>query len=216
MNLMSRLQSKKKSTAGTAMMRHDAFIGEFLDRLSSKRKPDPTERYVSIIARSPASPVVSAVIARRDELTERRAGVQAIFADLGPDGLLAECAEALDGLCIGFDARESFRWARNACLMDAHEQLILGTSMCWSGDCMRREPGKVDALDLFEIDAPKVVRLGTLAFDAIWAISDPVPSARLRTATRAKPSASYGGHDDGRLSAFSLLRKPERANSLTH
>lgn len=216
MNLMSRLQGKKESTASKALARHDAFIGQFLERLSSRRKNEPAERYVSIIARSPASPVVSAIVARRDDLRERGASVQAIFADLGPDGLLAECADTLAGLCIGSDARESFRWARNACLMDAHEQLILGTSMCWSGDCMRREPGKVDALDLFESDAPKVVRLGTLAFDAIWAISDPVPAARLRGAASAKPSASYAARDQGRLSAFSFLRKPERANPLAH
>jgi hypothetical protein len=213
MNLMAHLNNKKANAAGKAMARHDVFIGSFLEMLSGRRT-DQAERAISIIAKSPASPVVAAVVARCDDLARRNVQLTAIFAELGPDGLFAEYAGKLAPLC-GADTRDSIRWARNACLRDAHEQLILGTSMCWSGDCMRREPGKVDALDLYESDAPKVVRLGTLAFDAIWGISEAIPPARFHLAA-ARPSASFGAQDKGRLAAFSFLRKTERTNPLAH
>lgn len=214
MNLLSQLQPRKANAVKQAIARHDAFIEKFVEQLSRRSGADSADRHVSIIARSPASPVVSAVLARAEDLKSCGVTIQVIFAEFGPDGMMADCARTLAGLYTGSDARDSFRWARNICLMDAHEQFILGTDMCWSGDCMRREPGKIDALDLFESDAPKMVRLGTLAFDAIWAISERFPASRLRTA--AAKAATTEPREEERLSAFSFLRKSERPGQVAH
>lgn len=213
MNLLSQLQPRKADAIKQAIARHDAFIGAYIEQLSRKPGAGLADRHVSILARSPASPVVSAMLARSEELKASGVHLQAVFTEFGPDGLLAECAASLEGVHMGGGARESLRWARNPCLLDAHEQLILGGAMCWSGDCMRREAGKLDALDLFEHDAPKAVRLGALAFDAIWAISEKVPASRLRPAT-AKPPAAHGERES--LSAFSFLRKSDRPRQIAH
>ncbi len=213
MNLMSQLRNNKKTVETTAFERHDAFISLFLESLADKTGAGSRNRTISIIARSPESPVVKAIISRSDELKQHHASVQAIFADMSAEGALAEFSGALSGLNAGAHACDNIRWARNACLKDAHEQLILGTEMCWSGDCMRREPGKCNSLDLFEAAAPGVVRLGILAFDAIWAISEPVSASRLRA---SKPSAAYAAGHEARLSAFSFLRKSDRSSPIAH
>ena len=56
---------------------------------------------------------------------------------------------------------------------------------------------------------------GTLAFDAIWAISEQVPASRLRTAAAKPAAAETAGEEDG-LSAFSFLRKSERPGQTAH
>lgn len=215
MNLLSQLQPRKANAIQQSIARHDAFIGAYVEAMSVQPAPEACEREVTVIARSPASPVVRAVMARGDDLRRCGARVKMIFAELGAEGQIAECAESLEGLHTGAGARESLRWARMACLMDAHEQLILGTAMCWSGDCMRREAGKVDALDLFERNAPKSVRLGMLAFDAIWAICELVPTSRFRSAPAKAAALRTPDLEDG-LSALSFLRKSERAGQIAH
>lgn len=213
MNLLSQLQPKKANAFQQAIARHEDFIDKFIEILSTRASPQGDEREVTVIARSPASPVARAVMARGEELRQRGARIKIIFAELGADGEMAACAETLQGLHAGGSARESFRWARNACLLDAHEQLILGSAMCWSGDCMRRDPGKIDALDLFEHDAPKAVKLGVLAFDAIWAICEIVPASRLRIT----PASAAATNDVAeRPSPFSFLRRSERPRQVAH
>ena len=66
------------------------------------------------------------------------------------------------------------RWARNPRLLDAHEQVTYGDMMRWSGDPMRRDADKRNALALFDEGCSVRVRHGRLAFEALWAVSSPV------------------------------------------
>lgn len=216
MNLMSQLHKKPKGPATPSLARHEAFIDEYIEWLGRAGSGDPAARRISVIARSPMSPVAAAIMSRGAELRRRRVTIQVIVAELGADAALAGLGEAVTGNSRGDGARELVRWARKRCLREAHEQIILGTAMCWSGDSMRREPGKRDGLDLFERDAPKVVRLGLLAFDAIWEISERIPLSRLDPAMTPKPSATYAAQDPDGLSVFSFLRRSERSNTLAH
>lgn len=216
MDLTSQLHNGKQTAAARAQARHDAFITQYLEWLAGRPAGEPADLRVSLIARSPQSPAAAALLARREELRPLGPSVSAIFAELGPEGAIAEFCEGIAGLDSPAAARERIRWARNACLRDAHEQLLLGTEMCWSGDCMRREPGKPDGLDLFETQAPKTVRLGALAFDAIWAISQPVPGSRLGNADAAGSPAAQAQDSEEQLSALSARRKTERANPLAN
>lgn len=216
MNLLQNKQNNKANAAEKSKARHSAFLREYAKRLSDAHADDAAERDVTIIARSPQSPVIAAVTERAKDLSRHGVRVQIIFSELGTDGSVAQMVQKLSGLLSLTGVQDSLRWARKRCLKDAHEQIILGTSMCWSGDCMRREPGKVDSLDLFDNDAEKTARFGRIAFDSIWAISTPLPNAQLYPNAPHKPSGSYGEALDGRLSAFSFLRKQERGNPLAH
>lgn len=215
MTLMSRIRRNPQKTAPQSLDRHVAFIESYLDSLPRPAAQDPVMRELSIIARSPASPVAVAVRASASRFAQKAIGVRAIFAELGTDGALADFCGATVGVGNATAARKSIRWARNVCLRDAHEQLILGTNMCWSGDCMRREPGKRNALDLYEREAPQVVRFGMLAFEAIWAICETVPASRLDPSASVKPSAAYAPDADW-ISAFTLLRRSDRFTPPPH
>jgi hypothetical protein len=80
---------------------------------------------------------------------------------------------------------------------------------------MRRDPGKRDGLDLFETDAPDTVRLGALAFDAIWSISTPVPGWRMNERP-LKPSGAYVRALGENLPRLALFRGQERPTLLRH
>ena len=215
MNLTTRLHTKKNNRAETARARHDTFYAQYFEQLDRHPELPMERRAVSIIACSPHSPVAQATLRQSEMLKQHGITVRAIFADLGSDGALAEFGAAVAGLAAAADARDLVRWARHSCLKEAHEQLILGTDMCWAGDCMRRPPGKCNSLDLFEHEAPQVVRLAGHAFDAIWELAEAVPLSRITTAT-VKPSAAYAIGHEGRLSAFSFLKKADRGNPAPH
>lgn len=216
MNLMAKLNTKKKSAKASAQERHSAFIARYLESLAAQPGASAEARHISIIARSPNSPVIAALVSHRENLKQLGISVQAIFSEMKPETALAEFAATLSELRDGDEAHRNLRWARNACLMDAHEQLILGTTLCWSGDCMRREPGKCDSLDLFEVDAAGAVRLGNLAFDAIWSISQTVSASRLHAKVIHRPSGAYAAGHEGRLTAFSFMKKTDSSSPIAH
>ncbi|MEZ5775622.1 MAG: hypothetical protein R3D33_13215 [Hyphomicrobiaceae bacterium] len=164
------------------------FLGYYLDRLSVSEAPDPTERIATVIARSPRSPVARSIMALAPELRDQDLLVKVVFAKLDPaDALagfidLAVPATSEKPLCM-------LRWARNPALIDAHEQLVLGSAMCWLGDSMRREPENRDAYELFETCNGEIARRTSLSFRALWEASASVPFSRFRT------NASGLGHE---------------------
>ena len=69
--------------------------------------------------------------------------------------------------------------------------MTYGETMCWSGDAMRRDADRRNALTLFDEEAPDTVRLGRLAFEALWTVSSLVPERRLLGPATARPSGAY-------------------------
>lgn len=191
MGLVTNLHDKRSHSAKAALVRQATIFTLYLDWLAAHPAPDLAQRTVSVLARSPASPVVQAVIAHRDAFTARDVKVQAIVAFPDPEpGLRAMCDTLLE-LAPERRPQDLMRWAVRGALHDAHEQAILGTTMCWSGDMLRREPGKRDALDLFQSDAAEPVRRGMMAFDAFWSAAADVPNAWLVGPCERKPTGSY-------------------------
>jgi len=216
MTLLSQLRKDTPSASDQALARHEAFIAQFLERLDSGSDSGAGSRHVTLLARSPHSPVAGALLSQAEGLRARDMVLRLIFAQLGEGSAVADFAEFLTEVTGAADARDHIRWARNKSLWDAHEQITLGRAMCWSGDCMRREPGKRNSLDLFEADAPQTVRLGLLAFDAIWAIADPLPLSAASRDCGVKPSAAYAPAHEESLSALSFLNKGEGRGTLAH
>lgn len=135
----------------------------------------PRDTHLSMLARSAASPMCRVLTERIDEFAARGITVQAIFARLGPVEPLIGFMEAVQRLNGHGHVAAALRWAKNPCLLNAHEQLTLGLRMCWTGDCMRRSADARNALDLFEENSLSSVRLGELAFAAMWTASKPLP-----------------------------------------
>lgn len=205
MGLLSQFRQNQIDSTNAAVGRHDRIFTQFLERIDTASWRLRTDRSMTILARSPASPVVQAFVRRREDLKLRNIVARIIVARLEPESDFLAMASALSTLVDDDDINALVRWASNSCILDAHEQLILGSDMCWSGDTMRREPGKRDSLDLFESDAPKTVRLGVLAFDAIWSTAVQVPASRLRPGTAVKPVAALVRETRGALQKPSFL-----------
>ncbi len=141
-----------------------AFINEHFERrVSAGDDGSPDE--LQVVALSVNSPVVGALqyFAASQKIKGTR--IKLIVADTSSEELLQQLAV--------FDTI-SVRWAQNIRLLDAHEQLVLSDSCCWTGDCMRREPAKRDAFECFADDCKETARWARISFDRLWSVSIPL------------------------------------------
>jgi hypothetical protein len=144
----------------------------------------------TMVLRSAVSAPARALIAMKDELVSARVSAKAILAKLEPQDDLKQLFASLSELAPEAPSRELIRWARNPRLLEAHEQVTYGAGLCWSGDAMRRDADKRNALALFDAD-PGAAQLGRLAFTALWRASAPVPERHLVARPVVRPSGAY-------------------------
>lgn len=69
------------------------------------------------------------------------------------------------------------RIANDRRLLDAHEQLLLGTTSVWTGDCMRREPTRRDSYERYNVNCGKTAGWALSSFERIWAKAKPAGGA---------------------------------------
>jgi hypothetical protein len=164
---------------------------EAMSRVVARDEGETSAPTYAMILRSASSAPALALVQLKDTLLSARVTARVVLAKLEPDEELRQLFATLSELAPREPANELIRWARNPRLLDAHEQAAYGTSVCWSGDAMRRDADKRNALSLFNDAAPDLVRLGRLAFTALWSASSIVPERHLVGRTAAKPSAAY-------------------------
>jgi hypothetical protein len=146
---------------------------------------------LTMILRSPEADPAKALIGMTGALQRMGARARVILAKIEPDDELRKLFASLSTLGRLEPDDRLIRWARNPRLLDAHEQVTYGDALCWAGDAMRRDADKRNALTLFEEEGSDAVRLGRLAFEALWNASSPVPRRRLIGPETACPSAAY-------------------------
>lgn len=146
---------------------------------------------ITMILRTADSPPALILAHMTDTLRRAGASARAILARLEPEEDLRRLVASLSQLSPSEPAQALIRWARNPRLLDAHEQTTYGEDMCWSGDAMRRESDRRNVLSLFNEGVPDRVGLGRLAFEALWAISSPVPDRHLNRRATAKPAGGF-------------------------
>ena len=167
---------------------HVAAISREVERARAESRPSPS---ITLILRSASSAPALAMVLMKDELERVGLDAKVVLAKLEPQEELRQLFLSLAHLSPRQQPCQLMRWARNPRLLDAHEQVTYGEAVCWSGDAMRREADRRNALTLFNETAPELVRLGRLAFDALWAASSPVPERHLVDRPAPKPSGSY-------------------------
>lgn len=158
----------------------------------------------TMILRSAASTPAQALLLMKDALGSAGVRVTAILAKLKPEDDLKQFFACLTDLAPNQPAGELIRWARNPRLLDAHEQVTYGDTMCWSGDAMRRDADKRNPLVLFDTDAPDAARLSTAAFTALWRASVAMPERHLLMRGAAKPSGAYEQASGAPITALRL------------
>jgi len=172
----------------TELEAHVAAIAQAIERTRAENRTSPS---FTLILRSASSAPALAVVRMKDEL--ERAGISAkvILAKLEPQDELRQLLVSLTHLAPRQQPSQLIRWARNPRLLDAHEQVTYGDAISWSGDAMRRDADRRNALTLFGEATPDMVRLGRIAFEALWAASSLVPDRHLIGRSAPKPSGAY-------------------------
>lgn len=164
---------------------------DILSRCVERTRANGAPLQVTMILRTADSPPALILMHMTETLRRAGASAKAILARLEPEEELRRLYASLSELAPSEPAHALIRWARNPRLLDAHEQATYGTDMCWSGDAMRRDGDRRNVLALFNEGVPDRVRLGRLAFEALWAISSPVPERHLNGRATAKPAGAF-------------------------
>ena len=189
MSLFSDVKNNKNQNFDTSAHQFDAFINVYLSELDNKSESFAEKSRIALIATSPAVEVSKAIVRHASEFSKRNIKVRAIFSSLDPkEDLLPWLKDTT--LLSNSDWLEDIRWANKRELMDAHEQIILGPNMCWSGDAMRRQSRAPFHMDLFENNCEVKTRMGRLAFEALWSVSVAVPNSKYRQSNSSHTTRS--------------------------
>jgi hypothetical protein len=165
-------------------------LRQHLKSMSRFVESAPPRSSITMVLRSAESDPAKALIGMKGALQRVAVTAQVILAKLEPEADLKQLFAALSELAPQAAADELVRWARNPRFLEAHEQVTYGEAMCWSGDAMRRGADKLNALALLD-EGSAAVRLGRLAFAALWQGSSVVPVRRLTGPASARPSGAY-------------------------
>ena len=188
MGFLSAFQKKPTNDAVQSTEKFSGLIARFLEKTTLGA--GPRDRSITLIARSPAMAAARALTLHASEIERQQISVQVVFAKLAPAELLGQLAAAL-GLIDQRDASAAkVRIIKNAALLDAHEQLVLGREMCWTGDMLRRCDEHRNRLDIVEEGLTGPVRLAELSFNAIWSVAKPVPPRALSGHPMGQPLGS--------------------------
>jgi len=118
-------------------------------------------RDMTVLALSFDSPVLKAVAAQAAAI--RAAGLRVRVIAVLAEG----ASDVVTSLLAGVDVRS----ACDGRLLDAHEQLAVGDKVAWIGDCMRREPTKRDAYEIYSADCAESAALAHRSFDRVWSFA---------------------------------------------
>lgn len=184
------------------LRRHLQMMSRFVERAKAGFT-------LTMILRSGGSDPAKALVGMKGALQNAGVSAKVILAKLEPEDDLKQLFASLSALAPQEPAPGLIRWARDPRLFDAHEQVTYGEAMCWSGDPMRRDADKRNALTLFDEEAPDTVRLGRLAFEALWAASSPVPERRLLSPASVRPSGAYKPDQDAPVAVSPLRPSPQ-------
>ncbi len=157
-----------------------AFVSSYFSEIRAAQD-------ILLIARSIDSPVVKAIAAAAPRVAAAGCAVRIILAQADREALPESWSI---GGSLSIDCE--LRWARNPRLLEAHEQLVMGSDFCWTGESMRRDPAKCDAYETF-VEGDHLVATSTrVSFERLWAASEallphmPPPASPIGTATAAR------------------------------
>lgn len=188
MGFLSAFQKKLSTDCSLTAEKFSAMLARFLEKTA--RGVALQEHAVTLIARSPSMVAVRALIGHADELQRQKIAVRVIFARLAPADILSELSSALNLADPCHPEGAKIRFIKNAALLDAHEQFVLGNDLCWTGDMLRRLEEHRNRLDILDEEKPGAVRLAELSFNALWAAAKPLPARALSGQPLVQPFAS--------------------------
>lgn len=130
---------------------------------------------LTLVARATDSPVARALAACISESGRTDLAVHLVLFDI--DTIVEDHAASS---ILDLKAAE-IRVLHDVRFVAAHEQLVLGADRVWIGDCMRRDPQKRDAFELFHVNEPSSAAHAKASFARLWTAAKPLTRAVART-----------------------------------
>ena len=133
---------------------------------------DSAPANITLLARAPDSPVARVIASMAAELAAANISLAAVLLDL--DAFTEEPGRP----SILDMSNADIRVLADPRFTSAHEQMVLSANIMWLGDCMRRDPAKRDAFELFHHDNPEATSHAAISFNRLWATAQTVNRIR--------------------------------------
>lgn len=162
------------------------FIGEGL----APPDEDPArDIYLTLFVRNPDSPVARGLYGAWTEGRAENARIRVLICDTNSEE--PATASLLD------IAGAEFRVLADPSFGPAHEQLVVGRNHVWIGDCLRRDPTKRDAFELYHPNDPKNGVFASASFEKLWERGRPL---KLLKSESVSPEIIAAQSDDQNVS----------------
>lgn len=178
----NRAQYSSRESLQSEVDRHSEALSRFAELALHGGLEAPV---CTLVLRSAESVPAFALASTKEILAAAGIRARAVLTKANPEQQLHSFFGVLAALSPDAELGELVRWARHPRLMDAHEQAVYGPELCWTGDAMRRDADKRNALALFETGPDAIIR-GSHAFKALWAASEPLPGHLLHVRASAR------------------------------
>ena len=157
-------------------------LKEFISEALINRADDPDlKEPVTLIVRNVASP---AAVALNAVLSEGWCYVPAVRVIVFDKAVDTASASLLDVEHAEFRHLDDRRFGA------AHEQLVIGKQRVWIGDCLRRDPTKRDAFELYYAADATTGATAATSFDRLWALAKAIRTLKpVSVVTEILPAA---------------------------
>lgn len=147
----------------------EAKLKSFIaDAIAARRERAEFGETFTLVARAPDSPVAQALLAMSDDIAAAKIAVRVVLFENEPMSEDCITASLLDVGAIDARLLNDHRFA------SAHEQLVVGAGRVWIGDCMRRDPAKRDAFEMYHSDNAVTAGHAVASFTKLWEKSLPL------------------------------------------
>ncbi len=149
----------------------EAKLKAFIAQALSSRREHPLDTFgetFTLIARAPDSPVAQALLAMTQDIAAAKIAIRVVLFETEP---LTE--DTVQTSLLDISAVE-VRMLTDQRFASAHEQLSLGRGQVWTGDCMRRDPAKRDAFEMYHNADAMTAEHATASFAKLWDKSVPL------------------------------------------
>lgn len=149
----------------------EAKLRDFIAQALAARRASPLDTFgetFTLVARAPDSPVAQALMAMAGDIAAANIAVRVVLFETEPMSEDTVHASLLDVSSIDMRMLTDLRFAA------AHEQLVLGRDQVWIGDCMRRDPMKRDAFEMYHAAQASTAAHATVSFNKLWDKSTPL------------------------------------------
>lgn len=139
----------------------EARLKDFISEAFTARGEDPArEICLTLFVRNPDSPAARALHAAWSEGLIEGARILLVVGDT--------TVEEPSSPSILDVADIEYRVLRESSFAPAHEQLTVGPTRVWIGDCLRRDPTKRDAFELYYGDDATNAVFALASFEKLW------------------------------------------------